>query len=196
MIAGSKMTIETGWGVVAAEVTADSVRLSLPDVEELPVPRSVALDEGSLEGISLRVGVPHFVTIFPADLARLDVDSLGRAVRRHPDFAPEGTNVHFVRPLSDHEAEIRSFERGVEAETLACGSGVVAAALAGLKDGLFHAPVQLLTRSGIRLEVEAGVSPGGFREIRLRGDARVVFRSHFAPETTAGFPLPVDPQAS
>lgn len=192
VIAGARMTLETGWGVVGAEVQGDRVTLSLPPVESMP--RSVApeVDGAMVPAEFLVVGVPHLVHVVPPgrDLSALDVPRLGRALRFHPDFAPDGANVHFVRVLSEHEGEIRSYERGVEDETLACGSGVVAAALAGFAAGRFRPPAMLLTRSGIPLEVSADVLSGVFDRIRLSGDARMVFRSTLTPETTGGFPLP------
>jgi diaminopimelate epimerase len=196
VIAGSKMTIETDWEVVGAEVQGGEVTLSLPEIEATPVERTLAHPDGAISGLAMSVGVPHFVAFVSGPIEAVDVEKLGRAIRRHPDLAPEGANVHFVRVESPHEADIRSYERGVEAETLACGSGVIASALAGMKVGIFRTPIHLRTRSGIPLSVAANVLGGSFTEVRLTGDARIVYRSQLSAETLAGFPEPLDPQKS
>jgi diaminopimelate epimerase len=114
--------------------------------------------------------VPHFVVSWPRDLEEAPLATAGPALRRHSSFGPEGTNVNFVRFPAAGRMEIRTFERGVEAETLACGTGVLAAAAAGLAAGETHLPVTALTRGGFELRV---------RQVRertwaLTGDARVL----------------------
>jgi len=195
VIATGKMSIETGWGMIGADIEGEAVTLSLPNIDGLPLPQDIVLGDRTVSGFRFDVGVPHFVRFVDEDPSTVDVRNLGCEIRRHESLAPGGANVHFVRVISPHEGEIRSFERGVEDETLSCGSGVVAAALTGMKLGKFRPPVQLRTRSGLPLQVAGNVLEKGFSDVRLAGDARIVFKSHFSDETTSGFPLPALPAA-
>jgi diaminopimelate epimerase len=110
------------------------------------------------------------------DLERAPVQVLGAALRHHAVFAPGGTNVNFVRYPDTHRMEIRTFERGVENETLACGSGVLAGTAVGLALGALAMPVRVLTKGGFELEV--GEDTGRWS---LAGDARLVAEGTLLP---------------
>ncbi|MGH9362132.1 MAG: hypothetical protein ACRD2T_09460, partial [Thermoanaerobaculia bacterium] len=137
-------------------------------------------------------GVPHFVLLRPEGLAEAPVARLGPALRRHAAFAPDGTNVNFVRfPASGakRRMEIRTWERGVEAETLSCGTGVLAGAAAGLALGAIELPLAVLTAGGFTLEVDATpraepFAPGA--RWTLTGDARLLARGELLPEAEEG----------
>ena len=170
------VTVETGAGMVAAR-RLDAARVSL----ELPAPGSpseltVEVDGILRAGFRLLVGVPHFVLPWPESLERAPVESLGREIRYHPAFGEAGTNVNFVRYPEGAEGaerdrmEIRTYERGVEAETLSCGSGVLASAAVGVYLGRIELPVRVSVQGGFELEVDA---LDGDRWL-LTGDARVV----------------------
>jgi diaminopimelate epimerase len=120
-------------------------------------------------------------------LWQADVETLGGAVRRHPEMQPAGTNVNFVAVRDGRSINVRTYERGVEAETLACGSGVVASVAVSALLGKVKPPVSVLTRSGVVLEVSMTVSGGELRDVRLTGDARLVFRGTMTAETLSGF---------
>lgn len=179
------ITVLTGAGPVAARrLDERRVRLELP-APETPQPLTLDIDGISCAGDRLRVGVPHFVLPWE-DLERAPVRQLGAAVRRHEAFQPEGTNVNFVRFPERGRMEIRTFERGVEDETLACGSGVLAGVAAGLAAGRIELPVRVLTRGGFELEVGAAPQAGLWQ---LAGDARVVAAGDLLP------PAAVEPVA-
>lgn len=166
--AGDEVTVRTGAGAVAAR-RGDATRVTL----ELPAPeapRELVLEVDGIRcaGYAVRVGVPHYVLPWPESLDRAPVESLGREIRRHPVFE-EGTNVNFVRFPGGHRMEIRTFERGVEAETLSCGSGILAGAAAGLHLGRSALPLRVSVQGGFELEV--GSAGGSWL---LGGDARVV----------------------
>jgi diaminopimelate epimerase len=175
----------TGAGPIAARRLDDErVRLELAAPE---APQTLAVDgvEGggiSCAGFRLRVGVPHFVLVWE-ELERAPVRELGSALRRHRLFEPEGTNVNFVRYPEEHRMEIRTFERGVEDETLACGTGVLAGVAVGLATGRLVLPVRALTRGGFELEVDRaeGSAVQGGTSWRFGGDARVVAEGTFLP---------------
>jgi diaminopimelate epimerase len=164
--------IETGAGGFAArrlDETRTAVELPFP--AERPREVMVQVDGEPHTGFFLLLGVPHFVLLRPEGLGDTPVVPLGRALRHHPAFAPAGTNVNFVRFPERHRMEIRTYERGVEEETLSCGSGVLAAAATGLELGRAALPLRVTTQGGFELEVD-GDPPAG--RWSLTGDARVV----------------------
>jgi diaminopimelate epimerase len=187
-LAGPSLVVATGWGAVGATVRADgTVTLALP--EPVAVGRAVAALDAAGETLerdafALVVGVPHVVSYVKADvdLDALDLSILGPLNRRHPAMR-EGANANFVKVLSPSRIAVRTWERGVEAETLACGSGAVASAVVTsfLKGG--SPPVSVATRSGETLEV-AFVRDGEVaRDVTLTGDARVVFEGTLEKES-------------
>src|SRR5438445_10940703 len=103
------------------------------------------------------------------------VQQLGPEVRRHPHFAPKGTNVNFVQVLGPNCIRVRTFERGVEGETLACGTGVTAAALIAARVHEFGSPVKVQVQGGDQLEVSFKEDNGEFADVRLTGPAKFVF---------------------
>lgn len=187
-IAPAKMTVETDAGIVTAEVGADDlVTISLPPPQAYRAERSLRVGDETIEGSTITVGVPHYVLFPRADLWSLDIVPLGRAIRMHRDLQPAGANVNFVTIRDGHSIEIRTYERGVEAETLACGSGIVAAVSVSALSGKVSSPVSVTTRSGATLLVSFALDGRELRDVRLRGDARLVYRGTTTPETIAGF---------
>lgn len=179
-LADEELVAHTGWGAIAATVRPDgNVTLRLP--EPIALGGSVATfdpegREVEPRAASLTVGVPHLVVFCAGDLEveTLDVAALGPPLRRHPEL-PEGANVNFVSVRGGSRLSVRSYERGVEAETLSCGSGVVASAVvAGAERGQI-APVSVATRSGSALVVGFRLEGSLAHDVTLTGDARVVF---------------------
>src|SRR6202011_65288 len=122
------------------------------------------------------------------DLWSHDITPLGRAIRFHPDLKPDGgANVNFVVVRGEHAIEVRTYERGVEAETLSCGSGVVASVATAAFFGKVASPVSVLTRSGITLQVRFARDGDTLRNVQLTGDARVIYSAQLTPETIEGF---------
>ena len=136
-----------------------------------------------------RVGVPHLIVACD-NVEALDVESRGRALRHHPGLCA-GANVNFVSVASRNEIRVRTYERGVEAETLSCGSGVVASSCVSLLLGKVDRTISVLTRSGIRYLVEMETDDEGgathVRQVKLTGDARLVYKSQLTSETVEGF---------
>ena len=188
VIAGKKMTIETDAGIIGAEVAEGGmVTLSLPSPQMFRRDRPLVVDGKTIHGSSIVVGVPHYVVFLRDDLWTQDIEPLGRAIRRHPDLLPEGANVNFVVVRDEHTIEVRTYERGVEGETLSCGSGVVASVSTSALFGRVRSPVSVLTRSGVTLEVSFEPAGGELRDMRLKGDARLIYRAALTPETIEGF---------
>lgn len=187
-IAGGSMTIETDAGIVSADVSdSGTVTISLPPPKAFRADRPLPVGDSVVRGSSIIVGVPHYVIFLREDLWSQDIASLGRAIRRHRELQPDGANVNFVVVRDSHAIELRTYERGVEAETMACGSGIVASVLVSALFGKVKSPVSVLTRSGATLEVSYELHGQELRNIRLKGDARLIYRSALTPETIEGF---------
>lgn len=188
VIAPKRMTIETGAGIVGAEVSDGGyVTLALPPPHSFRPERPLRVGDRVVRGSFIMVGVPHYVIFLRDDLWSQDIVPLGSAIRKHPDLQPAGANVNFVVVRGPSDIEVRTYERGVEAETLSCGSGVVASSTVSALFGKVKPPVAVLTRSGITLEVNLAVDGRDVRDVQLRGDARLVYRATFTPETIEGF---------
>lgn len=174
-------------GAYTARVQGSQVRLSWPAPTKLEAGRRVQLASGAREADSVNTGVPHAV-FFTPDVEAEDVKGLGREVRFHRDFAPAGTNVNFCQVIDPHHLSLRTYERGVEDETLACGTGVAAAVLLAAARGWVQSPVAVLTRSGLELEMTFAARPGGFEDITQRGEARLVYWAEASEEAVAFTP--------
>jgi diaminopimelate epimerase len=178
----------------ARAVQPTEIALELPAPDEWPRKRVLTVGDREITGWFVTVGVPHFVVVWPESLREAPVDELGSALRWHSDFAPAGTNVDFVRFPERHRMEIRSFERGVEAETLACGTGTLASAAVGLQLDLAELPVVAMTLGGFALTVAGETVDAALASWSLAGDARVLGAIELLPE--AGIPPPTPPRWS
>jgi diaminopimelate epimerase len=167
-------TFETGAGIIAARFQGERVTVSLTQPRDLHLNEAVPLTTGRETIHSLNTGVPHAVLFVP-DADRAMVNQLGPEIRRHPHFGPKGTNVNFVQLLGPGHIRVRTFERGVEGETLACGTGVTAAALVSSRVHQFHSPVKVQVQGGDQLEVSFAEKNGGFADVKLSGPAEFVF---------------------
>jgi diaminopimelate epimerase len=188
VMAGRKMTIETDAGIVSADILdGGQVTLALPPPNHFRAQRPLVVGNQTVHGSSITVGVPHYVLYLRDELWSQNILPLGSAIRRHPELLPDGANVNFVSVRDAHSIEVRTYERGVEAETLSCGSGVVASAVTSGLFGKVQSPVSVLTRSGITYEVAFSLRDGHADDVRLKGDARLIYRSTITPETLEGF---------
>ncbi len=177
-IAGRKMRFETAAGIVEAEVFPKEpveVRMLFPEPRDLRLGVSVALPGKTLEGHFIEAGVPHLVYLVPTGrLEEIELEKVGPASRRHPLFQPAGTNVDWLEISDPHTVRLRTYERGVEGETLSCGSGSVAAAVVATALGKTASPVTVMQRSGGRLIVSFDWDGINASRVFLRGDAVVV----------------------
>jgi diaminopimelate epimerase len=157
-----------------AEIIGENVKLGLTDPTGLALGIDLPLSVGRRTVHLLNTGVPHAVE-FVDDVARVDVVRLGREIRRHERFAPAGANANFVEPVDRHTFRIRTYERGVEDETLACGTGCVAAAAVAVAEDRLGSPVRLQARGGT-LSVHIGMEAGVPVAAELEGPAEITFR--------------------
>lgn len=177
-IAPEKMVFETGAGIIEASVEDDD-EIKVQLTEPHSAQRNINLSAGGLDFLVsfINTGVPHAV-IFSDDVSAINVEDLGRAIRNHGYFAPAGTNVNFVQLKDKGEGLIvRTYERGVEGETLACGTGSVASSLIAIDRGFVKSPVKVTTRGGKILTV---YNENG--KIYLQGEARFLFSGQLNKE--------------
>jgi len=180
-IAAKTLAFETDAGVVAAEIIGERVKVQMPEPSRIKADFTIDLIDGPGTLSSVSTGVPH-VIIETANLDDVDVFNRGREIRYHKSFAPDGTNVNFAAVLEENRIAIRTYERGVEDETLACGTGSIAAALVLAAKNGWQSPVNVRTRSGIMLTIHFTQSDSGFRDVYLEGDARVIYRGELWEE--------------
>jgi len=175
-LAGRKddFSFETEAGIIHARFRGDHVTVNLTPPENLQLNEELPLPTGELIVHSLNTGVPHAVLFVP-DADNANIQQLGPKIRGHPRFAPKGTNVNFVQILGPGRIRVRTFERGVEGETLACGTGVTASALISSRVHKFPSPVQVQVQSGDQLEVNFAERNGAFLDVCLTGPAEFVF---------------------
>jgi diaminopimelate epimerase len=174
-IAGEKISFETVAGIIDAEVRGTVVKLRLTDPRDLVMDDQIRIKKETLFVHSINTGVPHVVHFVrdPDDFAVFDT---GRAIRYHEHYQPAGTNANFVAVDDQHTLRVRTYERGVEDETLACGTGSVAAALIAAKKGFVDSPVDVRVKSGELLRIHFEKTADGFAKVYLEGKTKVVYQ--------------------
>lgn len=191
-IAPERMRFETLAGMVEAEMmqgggtggTAEgltAVKVRFPDPTGLKLHLRVDVEGVEREAHFVNTGVPHCVYLVE-DPGRVDLLEIGRKTRYHELFQPAGTNVNLIKVLDPHRIQIRTYERGVEDETLACGTGSIAAALIGSLVAKVESPVTVVPQSGLELTVYFRSQGESFTDVYLQGDARAVYEGKMRPE--------------
>ncbi|OIP93363.1 MAG: diaminopimelate epimerase [Syntrophobacteraceae bacterium CG2_30_61_12] len=189
IVTARRLSFRTLAGIIRGEILSDS-RVKVRMTSPLPcsAPLALTIDGEAFSCHSIDTGVPHAV-VFLEDAERLrafDLDCWGRALRRHAAFAPQGTNVDFVAVLDSGNLAVRTYERGVEQETLACGTGAIAAALIASNRHGLGSPLRVTTSGGEVLTIHFQRTADRFTEVYLEGEAKVVY------EGQLGDPLTVD----
>ena len=169
-----KVSFETPAGVIGAELQGELVRLEMSEPKDMQLGITIPLPDRKVRAHFVNSGVPH-VVVPVDDLERADVRGLGSAIRRHDLFAPKGANVNFLKERGPRQIAIRTYERGVEDETLACGTGVVASALIFAAMKKVDGPIGVLVRGGNELQVGFEKTGDQFRNVTLTGPADFVF---------------------
>lgn len=184
----SQLKIETKAGIIEAYILGNNVKIKLtnPTGIKLNIPLKIGTGR-PLKVNFINTGVPHTV-VFVNGIEKIDVVNLGRQIRYHKDFSPKGTNVNFAEILNNDSILIRTYERGVEDETLACGTGSVASALLyairytqyAIRNTKYANPViNVHTRSGEVLKVYFDRINNHFRNVWLEGKARIVYKGEY-----------------
>jgi len=181
-----RMSFRTRAGIISAELLDTKVKV------QMPAPRDLRRNlEADLKGRPfaldfINTGVPHAVCFLKNEkkLNSINIARLGHALRNHESFHPEGTNVDFAFIENSHRLSVRTYERGVEGETLACGTGAIASALLAAVRGQVESPVDVRVRSGETLTVYFRKTDGSvpFEDVCLEGNVLVVYEADLWPE--------------
>jgi diaminopimelate epimerase len=174
-IAGKKMSFETLAGIISAEVNSDTVKVRLTNPSLLKPEVKIIINNSECVLYCIDTGVPHAVT-FVDKLDTCAVFDWGKQIRQHDCFQPKGTNANFAAVLNRHKIKVRTYERGVENETLACGTGAVAAVLAAAGRGLVDSPVDTIVQSGETLRIYFTRKGDCFEKIYLEGKVKIIYQ--------------------
>jgi diaminopimelate epimerase len=169
-----RQRFETLGGVLEGEVRKKGVRVRLATPEDYRDREVIRISGRELHYYFIRFGNPH-VVIFAEGLSGLPVFDIGKAIREHERFKPAGTNVNFVEVTGPQAISVRTYERGVEQETLACGTGSAASAVVSCLRGYTRPPVQVKTSGGELLTIDFKKTGEKIEEVYLEGEAHVVF---------------------
>jgi diaminopimelate epimerase len=181
-LAPGKHTFEALGYIYSVDVRKSEVVLTLKDPQDLQINNKLVLGSKIISINSVDTGSPHAVipignlNDFGCSLEDLNVQEVGREIRYHDDFKANGTNVNFIEKKKDNSLAIRTYERGVESETLACGTGSVASALVAARLWNLRSPINVIPKSGHALRVEFDEMGDRLSNIRLAGPAKVVFQ--------------------
>lgn len=180
-IAGPRMTFETLAGPVSGEVNGRFVKVRMPLPSQMRLDVRIENDPTWETVDFINTGVPH-VVVRVNQVDTYPVVEQGRALRYHDQFAPEGANANFVQILGPDELAMRTYERGVEDETLACGTGAVASAIVTAERGLVEQPVKVRTRSGEILTITFKKEGERFQEVWMKGSTTIVYEGKLHEE--------------
>ena len=162
--------VETKAGIYEASITGkDRVKIKMEEPKDLRLNFPIRVNDRRIRVSYVDTGVPHTV-VFVQGIEKIDVDSIGRSIRYHKEFKPRGTNVDFVEIIDDKNIKMRMYERGVEGETLACGTGAAAAAIIRDKGQGTRDKVKVHTKGGI---LKVYISK---KDVYLEGEARKVYQ--------------------
>jgi diaminopimelate epimerase len=173
-IAPRNLSFETTAGIITAEVSGSTVKVKLTPPVDFRQNIDIDVNGVSYNVDSLNTGVPHTI-IYSEDLEAEDIQAVGHAVRFHSKFAPAGTNVCWVQKKNGNSLSIRTYERGIEAETLACGTGAVASAILASYRSQVKPPVEVETRGGDILKIDFESSDKMVEDVYLEGPAKITF---------------------
>ena len=180
-IAPARMRFETVAGLIEAEVTGQSVKLKMTAPTGLRLQEKLVVNGEEQVVHSLNTGVPHAV-LFLEDIRQAPVLEMGRALRFHEHFQPAGTNVNFVQAQPGNGLIVRTYERGVEGETLACGTGAVSAAIIAGLLGQVRPPVAVTTSGGEQLTIHYTLAGQEISEVSLEGPANFIYEGRLHAE--------------
>ena len=187
-IAPTSMTFRTLAGPISAEVNDSMIKVQMTPPSDLKETVKLELSDGTEITVGyVNTGVPHVVIITPdGGLDNVPVQELGGELRTHLQFSPAGTNVNFAEVVGNETIRMRTYERGVEAETLACGTGAVAAAIICTLRGLVKPPVTIITRSEEQLKVFIDSADPMGEDVFMEGAALLVYEGQLTSETIQG----------
>jgi diaminopimelate epimerase len=180
-IAPPRLSFETLAGLIEAEVKGRTVKLQMIKPFGLRLDFTVSIDGTNQTLHFINTGVPHTIE-FVEEASAVKVKDRGKIIRFHAHFQPAGTNADFVQVMERGRIKVRTYERGVEDETLACGTGAVASALIAAAKGLVDSPVAVETSGGEILNIHFEKKGEAFERVFLEGDTRLVYEGELWEE--------------
>jgi diaminopimelate epimerase len=180
---GKKVKVETKAGIYEGEIIGDNrVRVKMEDPKDLRLDFPLSVNTRKIKVNFINTGVPHTV-VFVQGIDKINVGAIGSVIRYHKEFRPKGTNVNFAEIMDSGNVKIRTYERGVEGETLSCGTGSVASAIiTNYKAPSNETKGKQITDSKINVHTQGGILIVGFkkvineiRDVYLEGEAKIVF---------------------
>jgi diaminopimelate epimerase len=187
-----EMKFSTLAGMYAATVLSQAkaareddfyVKLKMVDPKAYQAGVALTIDGNTIEVETMDTGVPHAVQ-FVKDIQAVPVFELGRKIRQHETFSPAGTNANFAEIKDKHTMTVRTYERGVEDETLACGTGITAAVLTAALQDKVESPVSVTTQSGAIIQIAYVKEAGACKQIEMTGEARLIYWGELSEEAT------------
>jgi diaminopimelate epimerase len=173
-ITGNALSIETKAGIVRAFIRRNIVKVEMTPPTEMKLNIILHMGSEAMHLGFINIGVPHAVCLV-RDLKHIDVKKIGRHIRYHKIFAPAGTNVDFIRRIGRRAISIRTYERGVEGETLSCGTGAAASAIIASELKKVRPPVKVRTFDGDMLRVYFKKENAVYKNVYLEGEVKLVF---------------------
>ncbi len=171
----SKFVMETKAGLIPSCINAWTVQVELTKPKGYRPIANLKIFKKDFPYYHINTGVPHVVSFVEENLDEVQAGEIGREVRFHSKFQPRGANVNFVKKTGAKSLSIRTYERGVEAETLACGTGSVASAVVAVMAGLLKSPVDVKTKSGEVLKINFNQEGETISQVTLEGNAEFTF---------------------
>lgn len=171
-----KISLETIAGIIHSRINNNNVRIKLTDPKDIKLDFSLTLNKRTIKVNYIDTGVPH-AAVLVEDVDLIDVKSIGKSLRFHKKFAPRGTNVDFVQIIDNDNIAVRTYERGVEDETLACGTGAAASAILCAMRYMPYASgkINVYTRSGEILKIYFDKDGDSFKNVWLEGEAKIIY---------------------
>jgi len=177
-ITKKSLSIQTKAGILKAAVNKNEVRVEMMQPKGLKSRFSIDVYDETFEVDFVDTGVPH-VVYFVDDLENFDVRRFGKMIRYHKEFAAEGTNANFVKVNGRHDISIRTYERGVEDETFACGTGAIASSIVASELHSVESPVNVKTQGGEALTIYFKKIGDEYKEVFLEGKVKLVYEGRF-----------------
>lgn len=170
--------VETKESFIQLLQNEPNVQVSMMNPCDMNWNMDLKVESSNLKVHSLNTGVPH-VIVFLDEIEESDLKNLGPKIRYHESFSPKGTNVNFVKILSNNEIMVRTYERGVEDETLSCGTGVTASAIAAAYMLKIPLPIKVNTKSNEQIEINCTINQESIQDVTMSGPAELVYKGEF-----------------
>ncbi|HIE44025.1 MAG TPA: diaminopimelate epimerase, partial [Candidatus Omnitrophica bacterium] len=185
IVSSNTVTLQTLSGIITAQIKENIVKLKMSKPHSFTDKVQIKIKKKTYTGSFINTGVPHTV-FFEEDIETINLAEIGPKVRYDQQFQPEGTNVNFVQITGNNSLSVRTYERGVEAETYACGTGAVASAVIGHLKGSLNEKIITVTTKGGELTVEIDREDREIENVYLASEASIIYSGQYLGEIENG----------